>query len=220
MHGAEYRLRAHAGVIVTVASLLPPIDRPARAQGIQRLHPAPGSGARKRAVFYECYYGRSVGCHPRALFEHSEASPRGRGACLRHAPGFLHPPAGATTAQRWTRRYHEYLHTSPLVISNCELHPAYERLAFQTVVQTWHGTPLKRIGMDIDAPKFQNQQYQDNLDHQSSQWSMMLSPTSDTDEIFPSVSLRRADSAVGVAPERSPRTSTPTSAASRGLRSG
>jgi CDP-glycerol glycerophosphotransferase len=100
-------------------------------------------------------------------------------------PGFFRAPHGASTALRSTRRYHELLRTSPLIIANCELHQTFTRAGFQTVVQTWHGTPLKRIGLDIDDPKFANTEYQANLAHQVAQWSMMISPTEDTDEIFP-----------------------------------
>ena len=186
--GAEYRLRAdHAGINVSVASLLPPIDRPARAQtAIRATHTRrAASGARRRAIFYECYYGRSVGCHPRAIFEAlRKRLPDDVEHVFVTQPGFLHAPEGATTAQRWTRRYHDYLRTSPLIVSNCELHRTFTRAHFQTVVQTWHGTPLKRIGLDIDAPAFRNQDYQADLAHQVAQWSMMVSPTDDTDQIF------------------------------------
>jgi CDP-glycerol glycerophosphotransferase len=186
--GSEYRLRGdHSGLTCSVASLLPVPDRPARAQTIIRegYRRRAAAGQRSRAVVYECFYGRSVGCHPRAIFEElRQRLPDDVEHVFVTQPGFLHPPTGASTAQRWTRRYWELLQTSPLVVANCELHRSFQKAGFQTVVQTWHGTPLKRIGLDIDSPKFRNEAYQDDLAHQVAQWSFMLSPTTDTDEIF------------------------------------
>jgi CDP-glycerol glycerophosphotransferase len=186
--GARYELRGGPlGLSYDVASLLPESDRTERAQRmIRTAYRTDAASRRSRTVLYECFYGRSVGCHPRALFEDLQLRlPDDVEHVFVTQPGFLHAPVGAATVQRWTRRYHELLATAPLVISNCELHPTFARAPFQTVVQTWHGTPLKRIGLDIERLHLRNQDYQSGLAHQSAQWSMMLSPTADTDEIFP-----------------------------------
>lgn len=186
--GARYRLRCDAeGVVLLVASELPVEDRSASSQSVIR------SSYRRQAersdvprmVFYECFYGRSVGGHPRAIFEELAKRLPDYEHVFAVQPGFLRPPAGAQSALRWTRRYHQCLQSAPIVVSNCELHPGFEKLPFQVVAQTWHGTPLKRIGLDIDSPKFRNKDYQSDLARQVAQWSFMVSPTDDTDEIFP-----------------------------------
>lgn len=186
--GARYRLRSdEGGVVLLVASQVPTEDRPAGAQTVIRdsYRTAARSGERRRMVFYECFYGRSVGGHPRALYEELSVRLPDYEHVFAVQPGFHHPPSGAQSALRWTRRYHECLQSAPIVVSNCELHPGFERSPFQVVAQTWHGTPLKRIGLDIDSPKFHNEDYQANLAHQVAQWSFLVSPTADTDEIFP-----------------------------------
>ena len=35
------------------------------------------------------------------------------------------------------------------IVTNTQLPEWFERRDGQTVVQTWHGTPLKRIGLDL-----------------------------------------------------------------------
>lgn len=186
--GARYRLRSDAeGVVLLVASELPVDDRGGSAQSVIRSayrRQAERSPA-QRTVFYECFYGRSVGGHPRAIFEELSKRLPDYEHVFAVQPGFHRPPPGAQSALRWTRRYHECLQSAPIVVSNCELHPDFEKLPFQVVAQTWHGTPLKRIGLDIDSPKFRNADYQANLAKQVAQWSFMVSPTDDTDEIFP-----------------------------------
>jgi hypothetical protein len=65
--GARYRIRGDGTQIVaTVSSLLPTADRSKPAQALIRdgYTARAASGERARAVLYESYYGRSVGCHP------------------------------------------------------------------------------------------------------------------------------------------------------------
>ena len=187
--GARYRLRSDAeGVVMFVASELPLEDRSISAQSVIRTsyrRHAERSDRHPQMVFYECFYGRSVGGHPRAIYEELKRRLPEYEHVFAVQPGFHRAPPGAESALRWTRRYHECLQSAPIVVSNCELHPDYEKSAFQVVAQTWHGTPLKRIGLDIDSPKFRNRDYQADLAQQVAQWSFMVSPTEDTDEIFP-----------------------------------
>ncbi len=186
--GASYRFRSgDDGVALDVVSRLPAQDRSAVAQSVIQDYYRLGarSGERRRIVVYECFYGRSVSGHPRALFEELSKRLPDYEHVFSVQPGFHHPPTGARSVLRWTREYHEQLQSAAIVISDCELHPGFERSPNQVVVQTWHGTPLKRIGLDIDKPRFRNASYQANLAHQVAQWSTMLSPTADTDEIFP-----------------------------------
>jgi CDP-glycerol glycerophosphotransferase len=186
--GARYVVRMRpAGVSLDVGSLLPLDERGVAAQAVIRADARrrARAGEAQRAVLYECYYGRSVGCHPRAL----HARLRDELPDWEHVfvvqPGFHHPPHGATSTLRWSRRYHELLHSARVIVTNCELHASFVRTPQQVVAQTWHGTPLKRIGLDIESPRFRNTNYQARLTHQSAQWSFMVSPTAETDEIFP-----------------------------------
>ena len=51
------------------------------------------------------------------------------------------------------------------------------RRAGQKYVQTWHGTPLKRLGYDIASPSFASgRRYFDFMDGDVAQWDLLLSP--------------------------------------------
>lgn len=49
-----------------------------------------------------------------------------------------------------------------------------ERRPGQVIVQTWHGTMLKKIGLDIEAPKF-DPQYHERLIQEARNWTMLVS---------------------------------------------
>jgi CDP-glycerol glycerophosphotransferase len=186
--GAHYRvLSGPAGTSLQVGSLLALQERGPAAQAVLQadVRRRVRAGAQRDVVFYEAYYGRSVSCHPRAIYERLRTELPDWEHVFAVQPGFHRAATGAGSALRWSRRYHELLGTARIVVTNCELHPAYRRAPHQVIAQTWHGTPLKRIGLDIDSPRFRNASYQKNLAQQSRQWSFLVSPTPETDEIFP-----------------------------------
>ena len=44
-------------------------------------------------------------------------------------------------------------------------------------MQTWHGTPLKRIGFDISQPQFvSGTRYLEHLKQEVAKWDLLLSP--------------------------------------------
>ncbi|MGX7025479.1 CDP-glycerol glycerophosphotransferase family protein [Vagococcus hydrophili] len=58
----------------------------------------------------------------------------------------------------------------------------------QTIyIQTWHGTPLKKIGCDIpkvNIPGYTKESYDQSFAEESSRWDYLVSPSSYTTEIF------------------------------------
>ncbi|MEV6456855.1 CDP-glycerol glycerophosphotransferase family protein, partial [Streptomyces anulatus] len=52
-----------------------------------------------------------------------------------------------------------------------------ERRPGQTVVQTWHGTPLGRFGGDLADTLYADHQYLATLPRRSAQWSVLVSPS-------------------------------------------
>lgn len=58
-----------------------------------------------------------------------------------------------------------------------------------TLIQTWHGTPLKKLGVDIEnitMPGVTTQQYHGQVTKDSSKWNKMISPNRYSTDIFKS----------------------------------
>ena len=61
----------------------------------------------------------------------------------------------------------------------------YRKRRGQLYVQTWHGTPLKRLGYDIATPSFASgSRYFDYLAGDAAQWDLLLSPNPFATPIF------------------------------------
>ena len=56
-----------------------------------------------------------------------------------------------------------------------------------TYLQTWHGTPLKKIGQDIETvniPGYTKESYDNSFSEESKRWDYLVSPNPYSTEIF------------------------------------
>src|SRR5579862_9147440 len=97
-------------------------------------------------------------------------------------------PAGDRVVLSGTEEYFEALARCRYVVSNDDMPPEYRKRDGQIYLQTWHGTPLKRIGFDIGKPQFASgSAYLDRLAADVARWDLLLSQNA-----FSTPILRRA----------------------------
>ncbi|MEW1610395.1 MULTISPECIES: CDP-glycerol glycerophosphotransferase family protein [unclassified Streptomyces] len=193
LNGRSFTLqrRYHDRLVLESGSALPPTERGAYGQRIQRERYA-GLRATDRAhlrpaVLYSSFDGRQYSDSPRAI--HRELASR--------TPDIEHlwvvrdqqaaVPAGVRAIALHSAAWYEALARSRWVVTNTHLPQWFERAEGQCVVQTWHGTPLKRIGRDLAGTPHADAAYMASMEHRSAQWSLLLSPNS-----FSTPVLRRA----------------------------
>jgi CDP-glycerol glycerophosphotransferase len=116
----------------------------------------------ENVVLYESFAGNGMLCNPEAIFRH-----------LRDLPEFAHlTHVWALSSKRENRHivhefsrdrsvkfvkprsfaYFKALATSAYLINNATFPPEFGKREGQLYLNTWHGTPLKRMGYDIGDP--------------------------------------------------------------------
>ncbi|HXS62203.1 MAG TPA: bifunctional glycosyltransferase family 2 protein/CDP-glycerol:glycerophosphate glycerophosphotransferase [Streptosporangiaceae bacterium] len=86
-------------------------------------------------------------------------------------------PPGARAVLIGSAGYLAALGRSAYLIANDHVALPFSRRAGQKYVQTWHGTPLKRLGYDIASPSFvSGRRYFDFMDGDVAQWDLLISP--------------------------------------------
>ncbi|MDT0381647.1 CDP-glycerol glycerophosphotransferase family protein [Streptomyces sp. DSM 42041] len=139
------------------------------------------------AVLYHSFDGRQYSDSPRAV--HEEVLRRGTDVehlwVVRDGQALV--PSGAEAVVMGSARWHEALARSRWLIGNTHFPRWFARRDGQTAVQTWHGTPLKRIGLDLADTDFANRSYLESLPARAAEWSVLLSPNR-----FSTPILRRA----------------------------
>jgi CDP-glycerol glycerophosphotransferase len=87
-------------------------------------------------------------------------------------------PEGARPVLIGTETYWDALARSRYLISNDDMPATYDKRSGQVYVQTWHGTPLKRIGFDVgQLQSISGASYLDHLAEDVAKWDLLLSPS-------------------------------------------
>ncbi|MFE2091704.1 CDP-glycerol glycerophosphotransferase family protein [Streptomyces sp. NPDC059460] len=172
--------RYYDQLLIDCASVLSAAERGVR--GKRLLREAYGrrrtAAPLRDAVLYSSFDGRQYSDSPRAIYEELTA----RTTEFEHLwvvrDQQARVPAGATAVVHGSADWHEALARSRHIVTNTQLPDWFERRDGQTVVQTWHGTPLKRIGLDLAGTAQANAAYIAGIEQRARQWSVLVSPNS------------------------------------------
>lgn len=130
----------------------------------------------REAVLYTSFTGSQFSDSPRAVYEELAR----RGVDVEHVwtvrDGQVALPEGVTGVDYSSREWYEALARYRYIVTNVKMPDWFLRREGQTVVQTWHGTPLKKIGADLLGTPKANRAYIANLPHMSRQWDFLVSP--------------------------------------------
>ncbi|WP_406494627.1 CDP-glycerol glycerophosphotransferase family protein [Streptomyces sp. NBC_00846] len=170
--------RFHDQLLINCAPVLTPAER--GAHGKRLLRGAYRSRRRtaplRDTVLFSSFDGRQYSDSPRAIHEEMVR----RGAESEHlwvvSDQQARVPAGVTAVEHGSTAWYEALATSRHLVTNTQLPEWFERREGQCVVQTWHGTPLKRIGLDLAGTACANAAYLATIEQRARQWSVLVSP--------------------------------------------
>ncbi|MGW6060892.1 bifunctional glycosyltransferase/CDP-glycerol:glycerophosphate glycerophosphotransferase [Streptomyces sp. NPDC055189] len=177
--GRDITLKRHAhdGLHLRSGSALPMADRGGpRQRRLRETYAARRGEPLRDAVLYCSFDGRQYSDSPRAVHEELVS----RGAELEHLwvvrDQQVQVPGSATPITLWSAEWHEALARCRYIVTNTQLPEWFERTEGQYVVQTWHGTPLKRIGLDLAGRSSGDRAYMATLPGRAAQWSVLVSP--------------------------------------------
>ena len=94
-------------------------------------------------------------------------------------------PDGSERLIRFSRRWYEVLHTAGYVVNNSHFPFFYRKNAGQKYIQTWHGTPLKRIANDIPTSSL-SLAYLGLMKRESEYWDYLLAQNEFAAKTLPS----------------------------------
>lgn len=143
----------------------------------------------KNLVLFESFLGRGYSDNPKALYQ----------TLKRQRPEltlvwiFAKEPTADVKAScpNWVLRnspkYYYYMARARYWIFNTRQPLSLKKRRATTYLQTWHGTPLKRLGLDMEEVHMAGtttEQYKKNFYQQAQEWDYLLSPNTYSSEIF------------------------------------
>ena len=166
---ARILTRTDGSVAVAV---IPPLTPGERSRRGHRLLIEREAGPLRPGVFLESFGGRSAGDNPAAICEDLAAHGVGAPLWWSVVDGTVRVPAGARPVVVGSPQWVEALHTSRVIVTNDHLPSWFSKREGQHLLQTWHGTPIKKLLHD--APRAVTLRYRRLMDRQVPQWDLLL----------------------------------------------
>lgn len=134
------------------------------------------------SILFESFQGKVIGDNPFAIF--TEVQSRNLGSELLFTVNSrTSAPAGARAVKHGSIAWLRFLATSKVLINNTNFPSYFRKRPGQKYIQTWHGTPLKRLGRDI-VDVVPTGSYLKMMDREASFWDYLVSPSKYCSEIF------------------------------------
>ncbi len=135
-------------------------------------------------ILFEAWKGRQYSDNPRAIHEELERRGDTRERVWAVENHGVEVPDSVRTVLVGSRDYYRALGRSRWVVSNDSMPKHYVKRDGTRYGQTWHGTPLKRIGFDIENLQMSNKDYLVQFAQEVRKWDALVSPNAYSTEIF------------------------------------
>ncbi|URM33428.1 bifunctional glycosyltransferase family 2 protein/CDP-glycerol:glycerophosphate glycerophosphotransferase [Cytobacillus firmus] len=93
-------------------------------------------------------------------------------------------PGNAKQIKRFSLRYYYYMATAKFWVSNSRIPLHLNKREGNIYLQTWHGTPLKKLVFDMNEIHSANPKYKLHFYQQSRRWDYLISANQYSSEIF------------------------------------
>ncbi|RND01829.1 CDP-glycerol glycerophosphotransferase family protein [Lysinibacillus halotolerans] len=145
--------------------------------------------AKKKRIIFESFLGKQYSDNPRAIYEYIKETYPDYELYWSVDPRFMHNfrEKDVTIVPRFSVKWLLVMATAKYWISNSRMPAWIPKPKHTTYLQTWHGTPLKKLGVDIEEvhmPGTDTEKYKQNFTNESANWDYLISPNRYSTEIF------------------------------------
>lgn len=144
---------------------------------------------KKNAIVFESFLGKQYSDNPRAIYEYVKRKyPDAKlywSIDLKYYKNFK--DENLEILKRRSLKWVYHMATSKYWVSNSRLPLWIPKPRHTIYLQTWHGTPLKRLGVDIDTvhmPGTNTEEYKKNFVFEAQKWDYLISPNMYSTKIF------------------------------------
>ncbi len=158
---------------VQVTTALTTAERSVRGQ--QLLRERASTRTRRRTVLLESFHGRSGGDSPGPVAEALHALAPDLDLAFVVDDPRVQLPAAARPVVRRSGEWHDLLQSAAAYVGNAAAPSWWTKPAHQVHLQTWHGTPLKRIGEDRGPGDLAVWRHRRDVASQAAGWDALVS---------------------------------------------
>ncbi len=148
--------------------------------------------ASENIIIFESFLGRNYSDSPKAIYEEllkTNADLKCVWALENTDIDEKMIPGNSILVKRLSPKYFYYLARAKFIVSNSRITRKFEKKEDQVYIQTWHGTPLKKLVLDMDnvtLPGTNKQNYYINFLKEAQRWDYLISANEYSTEKFKS----------------------------------
>ncbi|MCY9370438.1 CDP-glycerol glycerophosphotransferase family protein [Bacillus haynesii] len=144
---------------------------------------------KKKTVIFESFAGKQYSCNPRAIYEYMKEHHPEYNLIWSVNPSYteIFEEKNVPYINRFTLKWLFAMARAEYWVVNSRLPLWIPKPKHTTYVQTWHGTPLKRLAVDMEEvhmPGTNTEKYKQNFTKEASKWDYLISPNRYSTEIF------------------------------------
>ena len=186
-HGWSLEVTDDRSITLRRASIESPEDRSAYAQQQLRstVYEPARCEPRTETVLFECFGGGLCDDSPLAVSELLRVRRPDLDLVWSVRDLAVPVPEGTRPLVRLTPEWWRALGFARYLVNNNNFLPRFRKAPGQVYLQTWHGTPLKRIGLDIANQMNFSDSYLRLMRREAAAWDYLVSPSPFCSEVFP-----------------------------------
>lgn len=144
---------------------------------------------KQNTILFESFLGRKVNDSPRAIFEYLKKQyPDMEFIWAVNTPDELQID-GARMIKRMSLKYFVEVSRAKYIVNNSRMPIFFKKRNKQVYLQTWHGTPLKKLVYDMEKnvmPNTTKDKYLKSFSKEVENWDYLISPNKYSTECFKS----------------------------------
>ncbi|MEX3714695.1 bifunctional glycosyltransferase family 2 protein/CDP-glycerol:glycerophosphate glycerophosphotransferase [Cytobacillus horneckiae] len=138
---------------------------------------------KEKTIVFESFLGKNYSDSPKNLYEYMiKNNPDYRFIWIFNEKRTI--PGKAKQIKRFSLSYYYYLATAKYWVSNSRMPLHLNKREGNIYLQTWHGTPLKKLVFDMNEVFSANPNYKEHFYKQSRRWDYLISANQYSSEIF------------------------------------
>lgn len=141
-----------------------------------------------KTIVFESFGGKNYSDSPKYIYEYMQQHyPQLNYIWVCARPEQTVIPGNAIKVQKGSRAYYQAYAKAKYWVSNARLPLYLNKKENQVYIQTWHGTPLKRLANDMKVvrmPGTTTANYKKNFYSEASRWDYLVSPNRYSTNIF------------------------------------
>ncbi|MDQ0206807.1 CDP-glycerol glycerophosphotransferase family protein [Alkalicoccobacillus murimartini] len=143
----------------------------------------------KKLVMFESFSGKQYSCNPRAIYEYMREHEQGYELCWsanKQSKDFFEK-ANIPYVERLSFKWFIKMARAKYWVTNSRMPSWVPKPKHNVYIQTWHGTPLKRLVADMEEvhmPGTDRQSYIEGFHKEARNWDYLLSPNQYSTSIF------------------------------------